>query len=66
MNRKNLGLPLLNRNIISVHDDDDISKIKFPRISEHSAVIMPNSIENKKIKDLPVNVASKIVGSHVR
>ena len=44
MNRKNLGLPLLNRNIINVTDDDDILKIKFPRISEHSAVGMPSSI----------------------
>jgi hypothetical protein len=66
MNRKNLGLPSFNRNMISASDEEEFSRIKFPRISEHSAVTKLNSIDTKKLKDLPVNVASKIVASNVR
>ena len=47
--------------------DDDMPKIKFPRISEHSAMTkMSNGIDPKKIGDLPINLASKLVGSNVR
>lgn len=39
LNRKLLGLPTINKSILTVEDEDDlIPKVKFPRISEHSAI----------------------------
>lgn len=71
LNRKSLGLPSVNRSMLTVTDDDEaIPKIKFPKISEHSAVSKLSQInsnsDTKKLKDLPVNMASKIVASNVR
>ena len=67
---------MLNKSLLSVEDEDDlIPKIKFPRISEHSAIsklsathvnASSSALEIKKLKDLPVNMASKIVASNVR
>ena len=76
LNKKLLGLPSLNKSILTVEDEDElIQKIKFPRISEHSAITKlstsninasSSALEIKKLKDLPTHMASKIVASNVR
>jgi hypothetical protein len=71
-----LGIPTINKNILTVEDDDDlIPKTKFPRISEHSAITKisatninssSSQLDVRKLKDFPISMASKIVASNVR
>ena len=65
MNRKNLHIPIpIKPEEVSVLDSDDvINNVRLPKLSEHSTSKLELSM---KLKELPVSIGSKLVGSHVR
>ena len=66
LNRRNLGLPPpLRPDEVSVLDSDEtINNVKLPKIGDHST---NSKLElSMKLRDLPISLGSKLVGSQVR